>query len=355
MKVVEVENLKPGMIVAKSVINADRVVILLTNTVLNNKHILILKNLQIPSVTVKDEFDLSKLYQTAMALQNKTSSFVQEFEKLAKLSKKIFEEIKNEGEIKSAVAILAAKILPMADNAGSINYLFSMNNSNFELSYHSERVAIFAGIIGKWMKLEWENIRTLVTAAFLHDVGKYRFPVQFLMKHPADLEGVELQLYKTHSQSGRNLLQGFKFDEPIPSIVFQHHEYMNGTGFPLGVRGKDVHQFAKIIAVADAYDRLMAERPNFTKKTPFDALRLLAKEQYAHYDPFVCMPFINALKDHLIGSQVKLMDGRSGKVIFFPKDYSSLPVLKLYDENDTEFDLNKNADNLIVEYGISGD
>jgi HD-GYP domain-containing protein (c-di-GMP phosphodiesterase class II) len=99
----------------------------------------------------------------------------------------------------------------------------------------------------------------------------------------------------------------------------------------------------------------MAERPNFTKKTPFDALRLLAKEQYAHYDPFVCMPFINALKDHLIGSQIKLMDGRSGKVIFFPKDYSSLPVLKLDDENDTEFDLNKNADNLIVEYGISGD
>lgn len=353
MKVVEVDKLKPGMTVAQSVITSDRIVILLANTVLNNKHILILQNLKIPTVTIKDEFDLSKIYQTAMSLQNKTSSFVQDFEKLVKLSKKIFEEIKNEGEIKSAVAILAAKILPMADNPGSINYLFSMNNSNFELAYHSQRVAIFAGIIGKWMKLEWENIRTLVTAAFLHDVGKYRFPAQFLMKHPADLQGVEMQLYKTHSQSGRNLLQGFKFEEPIPSIVFQHHEYMNGTGFPMGVRGKDVHQFAKIIAVADAYDRLMAERPSFVKQTPFDALRLLAKEQYAHYDPFVCMPFITALKDHLIGSQVKLKDGRSGKIIFYPKDFSSLPVLQLEDE--TELDLNKDAENFIIEYDISGD
>ena len=350
MKVVEVDKLKPGMIVAQSVINSDFIVILLANTVLNNKHILILKNLQIPTVTVKDEFDLSKLYQQAMALQNKTSSFVQEFEKLLKLSKKIFEEIKNEGEIKSAVSVLAAKILPMADNPGSINYLFNMNNSNFELAYHSQRVAIFAGIIGKWMHLDWENIRLLVTAAFLHDIGKYRFPAQFLMKHPADLEGVEMQLYKTHSQSGRNLLQGFKFDEPIPSIVFQHHEYMNGTGFPMGIRGKDVHQFAKIIAVADAYDRLMAERPNFTKKTPFDALRLLAKEQYAHYDPFVCMPFITQLKDHLIGSQVKLKDGRNGKVVFFPKDYASLPVIQL--EEESELDLNKDSENLIVEYHI---
>ncbi len=348
MKAVEVEKLKPGMIVAQSVLNSDFVVILLANTVLNNKHILILKNLQVPSVNVKDEFDLSKIYQQAMALKNKTSSFVQDFEKLAKLAKKIFEEIKNEGEIKSAVSVLAAKILPMADNAGSINHLFGMNNSNFELPYHSERVAIFAGIIGKWMHMEWEDIRTLVTAAFLHDVGKYRFPAQFLAKHPADLEGVEMQLYRTHSQSGRNLLQGFKFEEPIPSIVFQHHEYMNGTGFPMGIRGKDVHQFAKIIAVADAYDRLMAERPGFVKKTPFDALRLLAKEQYAHYDPFVCMPFITQLKDHLIGSNVKLKDGKSGKVIFYPKDYASLPVIKLEDE--TEFDLNKDSENLIVEY-----
>lgn len=345
------EHLKPGMIVAQSVITPDCVVILLANTVLNNKHILILKNLHIPSVNIKDEFDLSKLYQQAMSLKNKSSSFANEFEKIAKLAKKIFAEVKDGGEIKSAVAILAAKILPMADNSGSINFLFSMNNSNFELAYHCERVAIFAGIIGKWMKLEWEEIRTLVTAAFLHDIGKFKFPAQFLMKHPADLQGVELQLYRTHPQSGRNLLQSLEFDEPIPTIVFQHHEYMNGTGFPMGVRGKDVHHFAKIIAVADAYDRLLAERPSFTKKTPFDALSLLAKEQYAHYDPFVCMPFITALKDHLIGSQIKLKDGRSGKVIFYPKDYASLPVIKL-DEEDAELNLNKEPENLIVEYSI---
>lgn len=353
MKVVEVDKLKPGMIVAQSVINSEFVVILLSNTVLTNKHILILKNLQVPAVKIKDEFDLSKLYQQAMSLKSKTSSFTNEFEKLGKLAKNIFEEIKKEGEIKTAVAFLVAKILPMADNPSSINFLFSLSNSTPELSYHGERVAIFAGIIAKWMRLEWEEIRTIVTAAFLHDIGKYKFPAAFLLKHPADLEGVELQLYKTHCQSGRNLLQGFKFEEPIPTIVFQHHEFMNGTGFPMGIRGKNMHQFAKIIAVADAYDRLMAERPGFVKKTPFDALRLLAKEQYAHYDPFVCMPFITTLKDHLIGSEVTLSDGRKGKVIFFPKDYASLPVIRVEDE--TEIDLNKNPEILILEYGISGD
>lgn len=352
MIAVEVEKLKPGMILAQTVTNAEFVVIMLANTVLTNKHILILKNVNVSEVQIKDEFDLSKLYQQAISLRSKTSSFTRDFEKLGKLAKRIFEEIKNGGEIKSAVSILVAKFLPLADNAGSINYLFGLSNSTPELSYHGERVAIFAGIIAKWMKLEWDEIRTIVTAAFLHDIGKYKFPNSFLIKHPGDLQGAELQLYKTHCQMGRDLLKELKFEELIPEIVFQHHEFMNGTGFPMGVRGKDIHQLAKIIAVADAYDRLMAERPGFVKKTPFDALRLLAKEQYAHYDPFVCMPFITELKDHLIGSHVTLSNGQNGKVIFFPKDYSSLPVLKLYDENQTELDLNKNPELLIVAYNI---
>ena len=350
MKAVELDNLKPGMIVAQSVINSDFMVVLLANTVLNNKHIFILKSLQIPSVNIKDEFDLSKLYQIAISLNNKTSSFIQDFEKIAKLATRVFAEIKNGGDIKAAISVLASKILPLADNPGAINYLFSMSNSNFELSYHCERVAIFAGIIGKWMNMDWEEIKKIVTAAFLHDIGKYKFPLQFLMKHPADLEGTESQLYKAHCQVGRDLLLKHNFEEPIPTVAFQHHEYLNGTGFPLGIRGKDMHQFSKIIAVADAYDRLMAERPGFTKKTPFDALSLLAKEQYAHYDPFVCMPFITRLKDHLIGSQIKLKDGKSGKVIFYPKDFASLPVIRLDDE--TELDLNSDKENLIVEYSI---
>lgn len=73
MKDVEVDKLKPGMILAQTVTNAEFVVIILANTVLNNKHILILKNLQIPTVPIKDEFDLSKLYQIAISLSNKTS------------------------------------------------------------------------------------------------------------------------------------------------------------------------------------------------------------------------------------------------------------------------------------------
>ena len=353
MKAVRVELLKPGMILAQTVMNSDYVVILLANTVLTNRHILILKSLQLHSVQIKDEFDLSKLYQQAISLKSKTSSFTRDFEKLGKMANKIYEEIKIGGEIKSPTILLCAKILPMADNPASINYLFGMSNSNPSLAYHGERVAIFAGIIAKWMKLEWEEIRTIVTAAFLHDVGKIKFPAAFLVKHPADLQGVELQLYKTHSQTGRDILQKYKFPEPIPTVVFQHHEYMNGTGFPLGIRGKDMHQYSKIVAVADAYDRLMAERPGFVKKTPFDALSLLAKEQYAHYDPFVCMPFITELKDHLIGSHVTLKDGKSGKVIFYPKDFASLPVIELSDSK-TELDLNQDKENLIVEYNIQG-
>ena len=351
MKTVEVGNLTPGMIIAKTVFNADFLVILLANTVINEKHILILKSLQIPGVEIKDDFDLSKIYQTALSLQDKNFSFIRDVEKISKLAQKIYDEVKAGGEIKAAVTILVSKILPIIDNHATITQLFKMNNSSPTLANHGVRVAIIAGVIAKWMRLPLENIRIIVTAAFLHDIGKYRFPPQMLAKFPTDLKGVELQLNKTHCQSGRNLLQGFKFAEPIPTIVFQHHECMNGSGFPMAINGQEIHQFAKIVAVADAYDRMITERPGFTKKTPFEVVRMIANDQYSHYDPFVCMPFITGMKDHLLGANVTLKDGRTGKVVFYPKDFVSLPLIKLEDE--TDLDLNQNPENLIVDYDIT--
>ena len=351
MKDIDVAALKPGMTLAKTVINQDFIVLLLANTVLNDKHISILKNMKISRVCVKDEFDMSKLYQQVVALKNKDSSFNRGFEKLNKMAKKIFDEVRQGGEIKSPVILLVARILPMADDAGSINYLFNLGHMNNTLAQHCLRVAIFAGIMAKWMELEWSDIRTIVTAAFLHDVGKFKFPPTFLHRTVDDFQGTELQLYKTHCQIGRNMVRDYKFEEPIPTAVYQHHEFMNGSGFPSGIRGKDTHLFAKIIAAADAYDALISERPGHVKKTPFDAINLFAKSQFSRLDPHVCVPFVTRIKDHLIGSHVTLKDGRKGTVIFYPKDFASLPVVRL--EDGTQVNLNQQRDISIVQYSIT--
>ena len=352
MKAVAVENLEPGMTLARTVTGDNFVVILSENTVLTKQNIERLQNLDTPVVYIKDAFDLSKNFQQAAAVVKKDSAFTHDFDRVSKLAYKVFDELN--GDVKAAketTAKLAAKILPMADNSASVNYLFDLSHLNTTLALHSERVAIFSGIIAKWMDFKWEEVRTIVTAAFLHDVGKKDFPQELMGKTEQDLEGEGLQTYKKHCRRGYNILKNAEFDEPIPTIALTHHEHMNGSGFPKNLTGEKIHPFARVVAVADAYDNLTSEREGIVKKTPFDAINYFIKEIYSTFDPAVCVPLLTRIKDSLIGSAVTLSNGQKGAIAFYPKDFSSLPVV--ITDDGTEVNLNLKKDFSISQYSTS--
>lgn len=342
MKVVSVDELKPGMILARTVTNDQFVIVLSENTVLTDGNIERLQKLEVPAVFIKDDFDLSKNFQQAAAVIKKDSAFTHDFEKVSKLANQVFEELKDGKKAKETTEKLAAQILPMADNHASMNYLFSLAHMSTSLALHSERVAIFSGIIAKWMHYKWEDVRTIVKAAFLHDVGKHDFPEELIVKHPDYMTPEELETYKTHSQKGYNLLKKLEFDEPIPTIARYHHEQMNGKGFPKGLSGEKIHPFARIVAVADAYDNLTSEEEGSVKKTPFDAIYYLMSGVYAVFDPAVCVPLLTRIKDSLIGSTVTLSDGKKGRIVFYPKDFSALPVIVTEDGVEINLNLSKN-------------
>ena len=348
MKAVSVESLEPGMTLARTVTGDNFVVILSENTVLTEKNIERLQNLEIAAVFIKDEFDLSKNFQQAAAVVKKDSAFSHDFDRVSKLANQVFDELKNGGNAKETTAKLTAKILPMADNHASVNYLFDLGHMNTTLALHSERVAIFSGIIAKWMHYKWEEIRTIVTAAFLHDAGKKDFPAELLQKHLDELEGDDLQEYKKHCRKGYNILKNAGFEEPVPTIAMQHHEHMNGEGFPKNLGGEKIHPFARIVAVADAYDNLTAEREGTVKKTPFDAVNFFIREIYSTFDPAVCVPLLTRIKDSLIGSSVTLNDGQKAYIAFYPKDFSSHPVV--ITESGREINLNQRTNYSIANY-----
>lgn len=351
MNIVEVEKLKAGMVLSRTVTDSKFVVILSENAVLNEKNIAALKAAKIPAVYVKDEYELSKLFQQVSSISRHDSLFTNKFERVAKLAAKVFNDVKDGGEIKSSVVLLTSQILPMVDNHAAANYLFTLGHRNNSLALHGERVAIFSGIIAKWMNFSWDEIRVLMIAAFLHDIGKFKFPQALLAKTESELTAQEKMVYRTHSQIGSALLRRLKFTEPIPTIIMQHHEHVNGSGFPHKIHGSQIHLFAKIIAVADAYDNLIIEREGFVKKTPFDAVNHLIHSQYTLYDPSVCVPLIARIKDNLVGSSVTLNDGHTGRVIFYPKDFSAMPIIAL--TGGGQINLNSRSDLAIVEYHIT--
>jgi response regulator RpfG family c-di-GMP phosphodiesterase len=125
---------------------------------------------------------------------------------------------------------------------------------------HQRRVAEISVAIGNALKLPESQIEGLRLASIIHDVGKIRVPTELLSK-PGKLTDIEFRLIKEHAQNGFDLLKTVDFPWPIAQIVLQHHERLDGSGYPQALKSDQILMEAKIIAVADVMEAMMSHRP----------------------------------------------------------------------------------------------
>ena len=179
---------------------------------------------------------------------------------------------------------------------------------------HSVDVATMAMIIGKNYGLNKDELREIGISGLLHDVGKSKIPNEVLNK-PAKLDDKEFEIMKNHSLLGYNILkENKKFPMSIMSGVLQHHEKMNGTGYPMGVAGDKIGKYAKIIAVADVYDALVTERPykkGFAKRDAVEMIMAMTQE----LDIGAMKSFLKSIILYPVDSIVKLSNGKFAKVV----------------------------------------
>ena len=125
---------------------------------------------------------------------------------------------------------------------------------------HQQRVADLASTIAKEMGFPEDKIMGIRMAGALHDIGKIAVPVEILSK-PGRLSKTEFELIKNHSQVGYDILNSIKFPWPLSQIILQHHERMDGSGYPNGLLGKEILIEARIIGVADVVEAMASHRP----------------------------------------------------------------------------------------------
>ena len=125
---------------------------------------------------------------------------------------------------------------------------------------HQKRVAKIATLIGKKLALDEDRLQGLYMAGLVHDIGKIAIPSEILTK-PTILTELERKLVQEHVNSGYQILKDIPFSWPIADIVRQHHERMDGTGYPLGIKGDDILLEARILAVADTIEAMGSHRP----------------------------------------------------------------------------------------------
>ncbi len=151
---------------------------------------------------------------------------------------------------------------------------------------HQQRVTRLAVAIATEMGLPQEQIEGIHVAGSLHDVGKLYIPAEILSK-PGKLNEVEFNLVKMHSQAGYDILKTVEFPWPVAQIVLQHHERLDGSGYPQGLRGEDMLLEAKILAVADVVEAMASHRPYRPSLGMGQALDEISQKSGVLYDPEV--------------------------------------------------------------------
>jgi putative nucleotidyltransferase with HDIG domain len=151
---------------------------------------------------------------------------------------------------------------------------------------HQRRVATLSSAIAMEMGLSGEEIDGIYLAGVVHDIGKIYVPAEILSK-PGRLTEIEFHLIKVHPQVGFDILKTIEFPWPIAQIVLQHHEKMNGSGYPSGISGGDILLGARILSVADVVEAISSHRPYRPALGVEKALREISSNRGTLFDAHV--------------------------------------------------------------------
>ncbi|HEN20820.1 MAG TPA: HD domain-containing protein, partial [Desulfobacteraceae bacterium] len=210
--------------------------------------------------------DKIPIFQNATPIRNEDKSItgaVLSFSNISRL-KKAEEELKN--SLTRLKNVMEGTVEAMA---------YTIETRDPYTAGHQRRVAKLATAIAKMMDLNDDQVEGIHMAGTLHDIGKIHVPSEILNK-PGKISEAEYNIIKTHSQVGFDILKSIDFPWPIAEIVLQHHERLDGSGYPQGIKQNEILLEAKILAVADTVEALATHRPYrpaFTTETALNEIK----------------------------------------------------------------------------------
>jgi len=151
-------------------------------------------------------------------------------------------------------------------------------------SFHQQHASNLARAIAQEMGLSAEQAEGIRIGSILHDIGAIKLPAEILAK-PARLNEAEYVLIKTHARASYELLKDINFPWPVAELAFQHHERMDGSGYPRGLKGEEIAPEAKILIVADVVSAMMSHRPWRAALSLDEVLREIKSHRGTYYDP----------------------------------------------------------------------
>ncbi|MFD2117124.1 HD-GYP domain-containing protein [Paenibacillus yanchengensis] len=195
-----------------------------------------------------------------------------------------------------------------------VSMLLLLNNADNYTYQHSVHVGMLTYYLANWLGYSQDEANTIGKAGFLHDIGKAKVDNDIL-NSPNKLTNDEFEEIKQHTIHGYQIIKKSLDDATLALGALQHHERVNGSGYPYGLTGEHIHPIAKIISVADIYSAMISTRVYQKERDLLFVLRELYRLSFDELDPTTTHTFIKHMIPNFIGKQVKLNNDELGIII----------------------------------------
>lgn len=307
----KVENLISGMVIIQDVFDRNNLLIAPKGTQITEHIIMHLLRLGIYKVNASDNWVHDKVI----------NEFNETYTHTLENIKNTFQSVKSKQNIGiSQFESIVEELLNKSEPCWSIlPYMRVIEKKDEYTFHHSINVSILSMLMGKWLGYKREDIKLLGVSGILHDVGKVLIPIEILNK-PGKLSSMEYTTMKEHTRLGFQLIRNSGIiDDTIRNVVLSHHERMDGSGYPFGLKGNQINQKSRIVAICDVYDAITSKRVYKDKENPLKGLKIIMDCSYNVLDPYLSRIFLDNVVRTYHGCKAVLNNGAVCKIIrIFP-------------------------------------
>ena len=301
-----IKDLKPGMVATQSIYNKKGESILSRGVPMTQEHIDLLAAMDLTGLSVVSADPKISVPPPADVVEETTRS-----DAIRKVYD-TFHDLEDTGELDpAALTPTAQAILRNAlENRENLVQLTDIRLHDNYTFGHSVNVAVLSAILGSLCNVSGDDLVNLIIGALLHDIGKLIIPQHILTK-PGQLSEQEFYIIKMHPEAGRLKLQDLSTPsaEVLATIAGQHHEHIDGRGYPDQLAGDQIHLFARIVAIADVFDALTSARSYKPAYRPHTAYRIMTKCSPGQFDEKLLNLFFDSVAIYPVGTVLKTTMG----------------------------------------------
>jgi HD-GYP domain-containing protein (c-di-GMP phosphodiesterase class II) len=339
MRRISVDRIREGMVLAKTLYSVDGNILLNAGIKLKESYISKFRELGINEIYIDDKLSSDIIIEDVISDETR-------FE--ARMAvKKAMDNVMVGGNIdvksiRNVVVNIVEELLRVPDAIINLQDLRTVDNYTFS---HSANVCVLSAITGIALGYDAYRLKELCMGALLHDIGKTKIPNSILNK-PGPLSTEEYEIIKRHTRYGYDILkQNVEVSAYTSYVALTHHERINGEGYPLGIKGEEIHEFSRIVSIADVFDAMTSNRVYRKRINISEAVEYLVAMGHHHFDYDIVKKFVEHVSIFPLGSYVTLSTGETAIVVDNNKKYPNRPVVRLVkDPEGVEYESFKEID-----------